>query len=363
MVYEIALKLVKGVGDIAVRNLIQVCGSAEEVFKTKLSNLIKIPGIGEKIASEIIKNTTFGQAEKECLFIEKYKISTLFYTDDTYPKRLLFCDDAPTLLYYKGNANLNNPKVIAVVGTRNATNYGKQFCQKLISGLKKQDVLIASGLAYGIDVAAHKAAIAENMPTVGILGHGLDRIYPALHRDIAEKMLHEGGLLTEFPSQTNPDRQNFPKRNRIIAGIADATIVVEATLKGGALITAEIANSYNRDVFALPGNIENEFSEGCNYLIKTNRAQLITKVEDIEYMLNWVKTEVKAPSQQLKIFATLAKDEQQVVKYISDNNTVTFDDLQLNISMPQSKLSMTILNLEMQGIVIAFPGKVYKLNT
>lgn len=361
MLYNIALTMVKGVGDFNLRQLVNHCGSAQAVFNTKAEHLKKIPGIGPKTAQSILNKETFNRAETELAFTEKYKITPLFYTESNYPKRLLNCDDAPALLYFKGNANLNNQKIVAVVGTRNATAYGRAFCEKLILGLKRHNLLVVSGLAYGIDIAAHKAAINNNVATVGVLGHGLDRIYPAIHRNTAEKMLANGGLLTEFPSATNPDRQNFPKRNRIIAGMADATIVVEAAIKGGALITAQIANSYNRDVFALPGSIDDEFSEGCNYLIKTNRAQLITKVEDIEYILGWVESKLQPKPQQLTIYPNLNPTEQEIINLIAQKNSTNFDDLQYNLNMPQSKLAMLILNLEMQGVIIALPGKVYKL--
>ncbi|WP_017258976.1 DNA-processing protein DprA [Pedobacter arcticus] len=362
MLHNIALTFVKGIGDITIKSLISYCGSAEEVFKAKQSHLEKIPGIGTKTAKLIVNHKAFERAEQELAFIEKYKIQPIFYTDKNYPKRLKNCADSPALLYFKGKANLNNQKTVAIVGTRNASNYGKAFCEKLIDGLKEHNVLIVSGLAYGIDVAAHKSAVAMNQPTVGVLGHGLDRIYPALHRSVAESMLANGGLLTEFPSQTNPDRQNFPKRNRIIAGLADAVIVVEAAKKGGALITAEIANSYNKDVFALPGKIDDEFSEGCNFLIKTNRANLITRPEDIEYIMGWqANTAVQKPTSP-KLFADLNKDELAVVNIITQSGSIAIDDLQLQLEMPQSKLAMLLLNLEMQSVIIALPGRVYRLN-
>lgn len=362
MLHNIALTLVKGVGDYNLRTLVSHCGNAQNVFNAKVETLKKIPGIGPKTAEAIQSKEVFKRAEKEIIFIEKYKIQPLFYTDTDFPKRLHNCEDAPSILYFKGNTNLNNQKIVAIVGTRNATAYGRAFCEKLISGLKKYNILVVSGLAYGIDIAAHKAALNFKVDTIGVLGHGLDRIYPAVHRNIAEKMLECGGLITEFPSETNPDRQNFPKRNRIIAGMADATIVVEAAITGGALITAQIANSYNRDVFALPGRVEDEFSNGCNYLIKTNRAQLITKVEDIEYILGWVQSQLQPKPQQLTIYPNLNSDEQKIVKLIAEKNSINFDDLQLHLNIPQSKLAMAILNLEMQSIIIALPGKVYKLN-
>lgn len=362
MLHKIALTFVKGIGDITIKSLISYCGSAEEVFKTKQSALEKIPGIGPKTAKLIVNHQAFERAEQELVFVEKYKIEPIFYTDKNYPKRLKNCADSPALLYFKGKTDLNNQKIVAVVGTRNASNYGKAFCEKLIDGLKDHNALIVSGLAYGIDVAAHKAAVAMNQATVGVLGHGLDRIYPALHRSVAESMLANGGLLTEFPSQTNPDRQNFPKRNRIIAGMADAVVVVEAAKRGGALITAEIANSYNKDVFALPGRSDDEFSEGCNFLIKTNRANLITRPQDIEYVMGWELNAGSHKKEAPKLFLDLSKDELEVVELVKQAQTIAIDDLQLKLDMPQSKLAMLLLNLEMQSVIIALPGRVYRLN-
>nr|WP_294894214.1 DNA-processing protein DprA [uncultured Pedobacter sp.] len=362
MLHKIALTFVKGIGDITIKSLVSYCGSAEEVFKAKQSTLEKIPGIGPKTAKLISNHEVFQRAEQEIAFIEKYKIEPIFYTDKTYPKRLKNCVDSPALLYFKGKTNLNNQKVIAIVGTRNASTYGKAFCEKLIDGLKEHNILIVSGLAYGIDVAAHKSAVAMNQATVGVLGHGLDRIYPAQHRSVAESMLANGGLLTEFPSQTNPDRSNFPKRNRIIAGLADAVIVVEAAKKGGALITAEIANSYNKDVFALPGRNDDEYSEGCNFLIKTNRANLITKPEDIEYIMGWQVNPALQKKEEPKLFIDLTKDELLIVDLIKEARAIAIDDLQLKLEMPQSKLAMLLLNLEMQSVIIALPGRVYRMN-
>jgi DNA processing protein len=362
MLHEIALTMVKGIGDITIKTLLNHFGSAEEIFKAKKSHLQKIPYIGSKTADSILSQDSFARAEKELNFIEKYKINAIFINSDNYPKRLRNCHDAPVLLYFKGNANLNNQKIVAIVGTRNATAYGKAFCDNLIVGLQQHGLLVVSGLAYGIDIAAHQASINHHLPTIGVLGHGLDRIYPAVHRNIAEKMLGNGGLLTEFPSETNPDRQNFPKRNRIIAGMADATIVVEAAKTGGALITAEIANSYNKDVFAVPGRSSDEFSEGCNFLIKTNRAQLITRVEDLEYIMGWIDNKVDQPKKQQKLLLDLNPEEQKIVDIIIEAGSIPIDNLQLKLNITQSKLAMVLLNLEMQSIIISLPGKVYRMN-
>jgi len=362
MLHEIALTFIKGVGDITIKQLVSYCGSAEGVFKSTKKSLEKIPGIGSKTAQSIVSLDAFARAEEELIFIDKYKIKSLFYLNNDYPKRLKNCIDSPTILYYKGTANLNNEKVVSIVGTRNATAYGRNICEKLIDGLKQHNLLISSGLAYGIDIAAHKYALQLGVETVGVLGHGLDRIYPALHRPIAEKMLTRGGLLTEFPSKTNPERSNFPKRNRIIAGMADATIVIEAARTGGALITAEIANSYNKDVFAVPGRLEDEVSEGCNFLIKTNRAHLLSKPEDIEYIMGWFTQTNTHHKIAPKLFIDLSPEEQKIVDIIRDNTSIGIDDLQAKLEMPQSKLAMFLLTLEMQSVIISLPGKVYRLN-
>ena len=362
MLHEIALTMVKGIGDITIKTLLNHFGSAEEIFKAKKVHLQKIPNIGSKTADSILLKDSFIRAEKELNFIEKYKIQPLFYTSDNYPKKLKNCHDAPVLLYFKGNADLNNQKIVAVVGTRNATTHGKAFCDNLIAGLQQHGLLVVSGLAYGIDIAAHQASLNYQLPTIGVLGHGLDRIYPAAHRNVAEKMLTNGGLLTEFPSETNPDRQNFPKRNRIIAGMADATIVIEAAKKGGALITAEIANSYNKDVFAVPGRSSDEFSEGCNFLIKTNRAQLITRVEDLEYIMGWMDHKTAQPKKQQELLLDLNPEDQKIVQIINAAGSISIDDLQLKMNMTQSKLAMALLNLEMQSVIISLPGKVYRMN-
>lgn len=362
MLNELALTMIKGIGDITIRNLISHFGTTEEIFKARKQQLEAVPGIGVKTAELIINHSSFERAEKELKFIEKYKIQPLFITSDAYPKRLRNCVDAPVLLYFKGKANLNQQKVVAVVGTRNATAYGKAFCEELMSGLQHHGILVVSGLAYGIDVSAHQGALHQQLPTIGVLGHGLDRIYPAVHRRVAEQMLANGGLLTEFPSETNPDRQNFPKRNRIIAGMADAVIVVEATRTGGALITAEIANSYNKDVFAVPGRINDEYSDGCNFLIKTNRANMLTRAEDIEYMMGWFDGIVEKGTQAPELPFNLSAEDQKIVEAIKKADAIAIDDLQVELGIPQSKLAMALLSLEMQSIIISLPGKVYRMN-
>ncbi|WP_026897993.1 DNA-processing protein DprA [Daejeonella oryzae] len=361
LLHQIALTQIPGVGHTNARNLMSYCGSAEEIFSAKFNVLNSIPGIGPKTAASICNHAGFDRAEAEMEFIEKYKIKPLFITDKDYPQRLKNCGDAPVILYFKGETDLNAAKVISIVGTRNATDYGKELCRQLVEDLQPHHPLIISGLAYGIDSMAHNECLKNQIHTVGILGHGLDRIYPALNRNLAGKMLECGGLLTEFPSKTNPDRENFPKRNRIIAGISDVTIVVEANIKGGALITAEIANSYNRDVFAFPGRVQDEYSSGCNYLIKTNRANLISGVKDLEYLLGWSEIHAKKQKPQLSLLLNLSAAEQKIVDVLKTRDLVEVDELAIKTNLQQSKLAVSILGLEMQGIIIALPGKVYKL--
>ncbi|HJS53194.1 MAG TPA: DNA-processing protein DprA [Chitinophagaceae bacterium] len=277
LLYQLALTEVPNVGRVHAKILAQELGSAEKIFKAKQHLLEKIEGIGEIRARSIKAFTDFSKAEDEIKFIEKYKIKPLFLTDKSFPQRLLNCYDSPTLLFYKGEANLNASKVISVIGTRNYTEYGKHQTEKLVKELSAQNILVVSGMAFGIDAIAHKASLKNNLPTVGVLGHGLDQIYPPEHSGLAKDMLKQGsGLLTEFRSNTKPDKHNFPTRNRIVAGMSDATIIIETGEKGGSMITAELANGYNKDVFALPGKVTDHKSAGCNFLIRNNKAMLLT---------------------------------------------------------------------------------------
>lgn len=359
---KIALTKIKGIGPKLSRTLLAYNGSVEEIFRCSKKQLLAIPNIGEAIANSIISKSYLSEAEEEYNFTQKHGIEIAWIEDNNYPKRLKNCEDAPILLYYKGTASLNPTRAISIVGTRNATHYGKRICEDFIQQLKEYDVQIISGLAYGIDSLAHRDALKNNIPTIGVLGHGLDRIYPAAHRELASRMLDNGGLLTEFPSGTNPDRQNFPMRNRIIAGLADVTIVVEAALKGGALITAEIANTYNKDVCAFPGAIDQEYSAGCNYLIKTNRAHLIRHADDLSYLMNWDKEQKPTKTPQLKLIPEdMSKDEQKVYTYIKEKEQASIDDLSLHCDWPQSKLAIVLLEMEMKSLLISLPGKTYKI--
>lgn len=361
LIYQIALTLIPGIGDINAKRLVAYCGSVEAVFAERKKALLKIPGIGEATVQSLVTHNVFPRAEQEIEFITKYNIQHYFYLDQGYPIRLKQCVDSPLMLYYKGNADLNQQRVVSIVGTRRATEYGRRIVHELIAGLTPSGMLITSGLAYGIDTAAHKAALDNGLSTVAVLGHGLDRIYPQLNKPLAGRMVHQGGLLTEFLSETIPDRENFPKRNRIIAGIADATIVIEAGVKGGALITADIANSYNRDVFAVPGRVGDEFSVGCNNLIRTNRAALVRCAEDVKYIMNWDLTKPREAAAQRELFIALTPDEEKLLVILKQEGDCGIDTLCQESQLMPTKVASALLNLEFEGIVKCLPGKVFRM--
>jgi DNA processing protein len=304
----------------------------------------------------------FERAEEEHAFIEKYKIQPLFINDRHYPQRLLNCYDSPTLLYYRGDANLNTARTVAIIGSRSHTDYGKTFTDKLIKELSAENILIISGLAFGIDTIAHKASLKNNLSTVGILAHGLDILYPPENAKLAKQMVSgNGGILTEFMSGTKPDRHNFPTRNRIVAGMADATIVIETDIKGGSMITAELANNYNRDVFALPGKTTDIKSRGCNHLIKNNRAALLTSAQDVLEMMGWLPQPEKKKKVQRSLFVELSVQEKIIVDLLNTAEQMPIDELYAKSQLSTSSVAAVLLSLEMQGLVIGLPGKVYKL--
>ena len=360
--FFLALHFVPGVGNFLVKQLVSYCGSAEHVFKQSKARLLKIPGIGEVTAQSINHGKTLSHAENVYRKAEREDTAILFYTDKAYPHRLKAIEDAPSLLYVKGNINLNTSKALAIVGTRLATAYGKEQVEQLVEGLKPHGALIISGLAYGIDIHAHKQAMKFGLPTVGVLGSGMDVIYPASHKDTARKMTNQGGLITENHFGTKPDAHNFPARNRIIAGMCDALIVVEAAEKGGALITAEIANSYNKDVFAIPGNLGHPFSEGCNKLIKINKANLLMSVKDLEYIMNW-NPKIEPRDKQLNLdLPRYDPNEQTVIKALQEKKSpATMDELSIKTGFAQGLLASLLLSLEFKNAVVSLPGKMYKL--
>ena len=360
LIYKIGITQIENIGDINAKKLIAYCGGAEAVFKEKKSALMKIPGVGSFVAESILNQKITDRAQKEVEFIAKNDIQTYYFLEDNYPFRLKHCADSPIMLFGKGNMNLNQERIISIVGTRNITQYGKDFCQSFIKSLTPLKPLIVSGLAYGVDINSHRAAYKNNITTTAVLAHGLDRVYPSLHKKDVTQMLDNGGVLTDFISGTKPDRQNFPRRNRIVAGIADVTIVIESAKKGGSLITADIANSYARDVFAVPGKVNDQYSEGCNKLIKSNKAHLLESVKDLEYIMGW-SIKDKPKTIQKQIFVDLNPMEEQLVGLLKTGK-LNIDQIGLQAKIPASKVSATLLTLEFSGVVKSLPGKVYELN-
>lgn len=360
LIYSIALSLVQGIGDINAKKLIQYCGSAEAVFKEKKERLCKIEGIGINTLKHLSAKEHFKKAEKEIRFIERFGIKALLFDQKDYPYRLRQCADAPLILYYKGNANLNPGKIISIIGTRRATDYGKSFCESFLKAIAPFDPLIVSGLALGIDGCAHREALNNQLNTVGVLGHGLDRIYPTQHRNLAAQMVEQGGLLTDFMSETNPDRENFPKRNRIVAGMCDATLVVEAGDKGGALITADIANSYSRDVFAVPGRINDQWSVGCNRYIKSQKAAMIENAADLIYQMGWTEELRTEKNIQTKLFVELSESEQKLLEFLHQKGNTGLDEIAYHNGLSVSSASALLLGMEFKGLVKTLPGKIFR---
>jgi DNA processing protein len=361
LLYLISLTQVNHIGSVHAKALISIYGNAENIFKAPRHHLEKIEGIGTIRANSIKSYNDFDLCEKEIAFLEKNRITPLSMKDADYPQRLLNCYDNPVLLYFKGNTDLNERRTVSIVGTRNNSEYGRSICEEFIEHLKEEDVLIVSGLAFGIDTITHKTAVKHDISTVGVLAHGLDRIYPHQNRNLAKHMLDKGGLLTEFISGSDPDRENFPKRNRIVAGLADAVIVIESGKKGGSIITAEIANGYNRDVFAFPGRITDAKSEGCNSLIRNNKAVLLTDAEHFLGMMNW-KAVSKPAVRQRELFISLTPDEQIIVNILKQQSSIHIDELYLKSKLSASTAASALLMLEMNNVIISLPGKIYQLN-
>ncbi len=362
LLYQLALTQVPHIGCVHAKILAEQFGSAEQIFKARKIILEKIDGIGEVRARSIKQFTAFKEQEAEIGFIEKYKIQPLFLNDSAYPKRLLHCYDPPTLLFYRGTADLNASKVISFIGTRANTDYGKMMTEKMLEDLHVHQPLVVSGLAYGIDAIAHKCSIKHQLSTVAVLAHGLDKIYPAQHTALAKEMIaSNGGLLTEFRKETKPDKHNFPTRNRIVAGMCDATIVIETGIKGGSMITANLANNYNRDVFALPGKTTDLKSEGCNYLIQSNKAVLIRNAEDIVEQMGWQPKEKRIKSKQKQLFIQLNEQEKIIVQLLEQKESVHIDELNLSCNLNSSIIASVLLTLELQNVVKSLPGKMYSI--
>jgi DNA processing protein len=363
MRYLIALSMIKGIGPILARNLIAYLGDAEAVFTETQQNLEKIPGIGGVLSQAIIGKTDLLKlADKELEFITKNGFNAFAYTDKVYPYRLKECSDAPVVLYTNGKIDLNKGRFVAVVGTRNITDYGRTVCETLIEDLVQQipDVIIVSGLAYGTDITAHKSALKHQTPTIGVVAHGLDRLYPAAHTSIASKMTASGAIVTEYPTNTDPDKPNFVQRNRIIAGMCDATVVIESAIRGGSLLTADAANMYNREVFAIPGRVGDSRSAGCNDLIRQNKAALIESASDLIKAMGWQPNESKNIKQPL-LFYDLSEDEQAIIAILRQHDSLQINQLTLKLKLPVEKLFPLLIELEFKGHLRCLPGNVYKV--
>ncbi|MFD2999017.1 DNA-processing protein DprA [Pontibacter toksunensis] len=366
-IYEIALTKLPGLGSQLTRLLVSYCGSPKAVFESTTGKLLKIPGIGGGKAKSILDGAKSALLEAEQVLkqAEEMEVQPLFYTSPKYPDRLKQIADAPVLLYYHGNSNLNQTRIISIVGTRQITSYGQNVTERIVEELKQYNVMVVSGLAYGVDIVAHRAALQAGMPTIGVMASGLDIIYPAAHRKYAERMLTQGGLLTENVFGTKPDAPRFPARNRIIAGMSDCTIVIEAAIKSGSLITADIAHSYDKEVLAVPGNITSPLSEGTNYLIKTNKAAAYTTAQDLVELLNWDLQDAaaaKTKATKLVFDATdFNPDELKVLQVLQQTREEQMDNLSWKAQVPVSLLASVLLNLEFRGIVRALPGKRFML--
>jgi DNA processing protein len=357
---QIALTLLHGIGPVKAKLLVAKIGSLEALFNASLSTLHHETGISKTVLKNMNRKAALERASGEVDFILKEELTTHFYTEINYPRRLKQCDDAPLLLFSKGNFNPNPTRVIAVVGTRNATNYGKKICEDFIQHLAGCNLQIVSGMAYGIDICAHTASVRNQLETVGVLGHGLDRLYPSVHRKVAEKMVEHGGLISEYLPGTNPDRENFPMRNRIVAGMVDAVVVIESKKSGGSLITADLANDYNKDVFAFPGNVDQVYSEGCNRLIQQQKAHLLVSGEQFLKAMNWLESQ-QATTFQRSCFIDLSEEEQVVCNLLSRTQGEHIDVLAIHTKTPISKMNVLLFHLEMKGVIQALPGKKYQL--
>jgi DNA processing protein len=353
--FTIALTMVQEVGPVLSKNLLAYAGSAKKVFDLPRVKLERVPGVGSLIAEKVLNFKDFKRAERQLEYIKREGSRILRFNDSDYPQRLNYAHDAPLLLYYRGNANLNCSHAISIVGTRLSSEEGRQFAEDFVAQLVGLDCLVVSGLAYGIDIHAHRSCIKHKIPTIGVVAHGLDTLYPSRHLKVVEEMLECGGVLTEYPIETVPDRENFPSRNRIVAGMCDATIVVETPIKGGAMITANLAHSYNREVFSVPGRVGDPKKEGNHYLIKKNKAALIESVDDLLEYMGWEKGQsAKGTQFQLE----LTPKENTLMLLFDEREKWPIDELNHHAS--SSDLSLNLLELEMKGLIRCLPGKVYQ---
>ncbi len=361
LLYTLALQHVPNIGDVTAKRLISSCGSAEAVLKEKRQNLLKIDGVGRVILNELFGTNHMQDAEKELNFIKSNGIKASYFTDPDYPEKLKHCIDGPMLLFQSGHINLKGHHLVSIVGTRKITTSGIAFCEALVETLAPYNPIVVSGFAYGTDITAHRAAIKNKLQTVGCLAHGLNQIYPKIHKKYMADVESNGGFFTDFWSSDKFDRNNFLKRNRVIAGLSEATIVIESAEKGGSLVTADIASSYNRDVFAVPGRITDSMSTGCNNLIKHHKAHMLTTPLDVPYILNWELEDLKKPVVQKQLFVELDATEKSIYSFLRDNEKQQLDIIAINCDMPIFKVSSTLLNMELKGVVRPLPGKLFEV--
>ncbi len=361
LTYLIALQKLPYIGDATIKKLIDRIGSAEAVFTEKKSNLLKIDGIGLHKIKEIGNASFYDEAEKEIQFLEQEDIQAIDYTHQDYPSLLKHCIDGPSVLFARGNIDLKNKKIISIVGTRRVTTQGIAFCEELVSELAVLNPIIVSGFAYGTDICAHKSAMKNNLQTIACLAHGLNQIYPKPHAKYMKDVEKNGGFITDFLTTSDFDRNNFLKRNRIIAGMSEATIVIESAPKGGSLVTADIANSYSREVFAVPGRPSDSMSKGCLNLIKKNQARPITGAADLIYHLGWDLEEETDKALQTQLFVNFTEDEENIVNSLKTENKQHIDELAIKTSIPSYKLASLLLDLEMKGVIRPLPGKIFEV--
>jgi DNA processing protein len=359
--YHILLTQIPHIGDVHIGVLLEYFNEPKNIFTAKKRELESLNGIGTIRANAIKNFKGHDTVLKELNFIHKNDIRTLVKRFNGYPQKMENYPDAPHVLFFKGSADLSNSKIVSIIGTRSPTEYGKERVVQLIESLSQLNILVVSGLAYGIDTCVHRESLRNRLPTLGVLGHGLDQIYPQANRSLAIEMLQYGGLITEFMKGTKPDKQNFPLRNRIVSGIADAVIVIESGEKGGSLITANMANAYNKDVFAFPGRSIDQQSMGCNELIKSQRAHLITKGDDLLQMMNWQTIPTKKTAFQSTLFESLGVEERRIIELLSTHHTLSVDDITGRSMLKPSIVSCQLLSLEMKGLLKVLPGKRYTL--
>jgi DNA processing protein len=358
--HQIAFSQLHGIGPSRASQIISEIGVIEDFFSMKIQEIYLQTGIAKSILQNLNREAALAVAEKQLRYNEKHQITTHFFLDTDYPRRLKQCADLPIVLYSKGNMNLNQKKIVSVVGTRNQTEYGHRILKEFIDSISESDILVVSGLAYGVDISAHRLCLENKIQTVAVLGHGLDRIYPAKHAQTAIEMLDSGGLLTEFGIGTNPDRENFPMRNRIVAGLADATIVIESKAKGGSIITAELANDYSRDVFAFPGDIDRPYSEGCNQLLRNQKAHLITNGYEFLKFMNW--EEQTNLSKQKILFEDFTEEEKMILRILQHDSDLHMDVISMKVKLSASKMNVLLFHLEMKNAVVQIAGKRYRLS-